>query len=174
MRVKLHTWVLPRLEMMLGRIRPLVRPVGVRALPVCDLRRTSGGRIRVGPGMGWRVISGIPEGPGAISSTLTVTNTTFIQTKLVKELKVPATLHRKNHIIIFTVWDIKLLPPILSLWNLEDSYLTSDGWNKNSTKYYCKQEFMIKSKLPRKICFPVRVPSQRHKNNGMSINLHML
>lgn len=95
---ELHTWVLPILGMMLGSVWPLVRPVGVRALPVCVLRRTSGGRIRLGPGMGGRVISKIPESPGAKSSTPTATNTTFIQTERVEELKVPATLLKtKTH-----------------------------------------------------------------------------
>lgn len=89
---ELHTWVLPILGMMLGSVWPLVRPVDVRALPVCVLRRTPGGRITVGPGMGWRVISKIPESPGAVSSTPTATNTTFIQTEQVEEQKVPAML----------------------------------------------------------------------------------
>lgn len=69
------TWVVSGLGMTLGRVWPLVRPVGVRALPVCVLRRTSGGGIGVGPGVGRRVFSGIPEGPGAIPPTPTATNT---------------------------------------------------------------------------------------------------
>lgn len=158
---ELHTWVLPILGMMLGSVWPLVRPVDVRALPVCVLRRTPGGRITVGPGMGWRVISKIPESPGAVSSTPTATNTTFIQTEQVEEQKVRAMLLKTK----------------------TQSYHHSLGGDQSAAFHfehvetlkiciYCqmaeKKIYKVvletfKSNLPLKICFPVRVPSQRQE-----------
>lgn len=159
--------------MVLGRVWSFVRPASVKALPVCVLRRTCGRRIRVGPGMGWRVISGIPEGPGAISSSPTATKTTLIQTKLVKELKFSGNASKEKNTSFSQSATFNWVLFFSALWNLKILYLMSDDWNKK--KYIYKVLFWetFKSTLPWKICFPVWVPSQRHKNDGSSINLFL-